>query len=107
MGLSGLERRLGLRGDISTDFLKTGFVSGFSTATTGIKTVAETFSTPFPNSIDGVWLQPYEITDPTNVELGFAEPSAMCVSSFVGVVKVTASGIAGSTLKLKYLSLGD
>lgn len=106
MGLGGIPRRLTLKGDISEDFMKIGTVSGLSTATIGIKTVTETFPTPFPNDIDIVLLQAVEITDETNVELGFVEPSAMSVSSFVSKVKVTASGIAGSSLKTRYLAIG-
>ena len=106
MGLGGIARRLTLKGDVSEDFMKIGTVSGLATDTVGIKTVTETFPVAFPSDIDIVLLQEVEITDETNVELGFVEPSAMSVSSFVSKVKVSASGIPGSSLKTAYLAIG-
>lgn len=105
MGLGGITRRLVLKGDISEGFMKIGTVS-VPTDTTGIKTVTETFGTPFPTDIDMVLLQEVEITDETNVELGFVEPSAMSPSSFVSKVKVSVSGVSGSSLKTAYLAIG-
>jgi len=104
VGLDSFVKRLILKGDLSEDFIKIGTVSA-AVDTTGVKTVSETFSKAFPNDIDDVILQIYDVDDP-NLNIGYIGPSGMSVSGFTAVVNVIASGATGLVAKIKYLALG-